>query len=86
MGSWIVIARNVVSPQVCVQFEETEGCDAELKLLVFFLKTAKVLEKVVLYFRPSAASSKRVRQEQYKDKLRAVPTASSSIKMVFKIE
>ncbi|KAI3841091.1 hypothetical protein MKX03_010836, partial [Papaver bracteatum] len=69
-----------------VEMEEAEGCDVELKLLSFLLKNAMVLEKVVIFFRSRVdfPDKSRVRQvEQFKDKLRAVPTASSSIKMVF---
>ncbi|RZC63208.1 hypothetical protein C5167_024976 [Papaver somniferum] len=65
-----------------VQFKEVEGCDAELRLLSFLLENAKVLKKVVLYYRSSAGLPKRVRQVEHK--LRAVPTASSSIQLVFK--
>ncbi|KAI3958148.1 hypothetical protein MKW98_020790 [Papaver atlanticum] len=68
-----------------VRFEEVEGCDAEIKLLSFLLENAKVLKKVVLYFRSSAGSPRRARQvEQFERKLRAVPAASSSIQLVFK--
>ncbi|RZC85019.1 hypothetical protein C5167_047797 [Papaver somniferum] len=69
-----------------VEMEEAEGCDAELKLLSFLLRNAKVLEKVVNFFRSTVdlPDKSRVRQvEQFKDKLRAVPTASLSIKMLF---
>ncbi|KAI3891756.1 hypothetical protein MKX03_020894, partial [Papaver bracteatum] len=67
-----------------VQIEEVEGCDAELKLLRFLLKNAENLEKVALFFCSSVGSPDGVRQiEQFKDKLRAVPTASSIIQFVF---
>ncbi|KAI3957956.1 hypothetical protein MKW98_020598 [Papaver atlanticum] len=68
-----------------VQMEDVEGCDAEFKLLSFLLKKAKVLEEVVVFFRSSIGSPDRVRQVAlFMDKLKAVPAASSSIKMVFK--
>ncbi|KAI3870128.1 hypothetical protein MKX03_021601, partial [Papaver bracteatum] len=64
---------------------EVEGCDAELKLLCFLFKKAKVLKKVVLYFRSSVGSPGGVTQvEQFMDTLRLLPTASSSIQVVFK--
>ncbi|KAI3852798.1 hypothetical protein MKX03_028632, partial [Papaver bracteatum] len=68
-----------------VRIEEVKGCDAELKLLSFLLKYAAVLVEVALFFRSSAGSAaRRLRQiERFKQKLRAVPTASPSIKMVF---
>ncbi|XP_026412216.1 uncharacterized protein LOC113307964 [Papaver somniferum] len=65
-----------------VRIEEVEGCDAELKLLSFLLKNAKFLEEVVLKFRSNNGSPEGVRQ--FQEKLRLVPTASSSIQMVFK--
>ncbi|KAI3831797.1 hypothetical protein MKX03_000139, partial [Papaver bracteatum] len=68
-----------------VQMEEVVGSDAELKLLSFLLKNAKVLEKFALFFRSSAGSGDRVRQvKQFQNKLRLVPIASSCIRMVFK--
>ncbi|KAI3925588.1 hypothetical protein MKW98_001442 [Papaver atlanticum] len=76
---------GVLSHLKSVQFEEVEGCDAELKLLSFLLKNAKVLQKVVVCFRSSSGSRVvRMRQvKQFEDKIRAVPTASSGIEMVF---
>ncbi|KAI3891488.1 hypothetical protein MKX03_024751, partial [Papaver bracteatum] len=65
-----------------VHFEEVEGCDAELKLLCFLLKNASVLKKVVVHFRSSVCSPRQV--EEFKNKVRAVSTASSSIDMAFK--
>ncbi|KAI3958112.1 hypothetical protein MKW98_020754 [Papaver atlanticum] len=68
-----------------VQIEVVEGCDAELKLLRFLLKNAENLKEVALFFCSSVGSPDGDRQiEQFKDKLRAVvPTASSSIQLVF---
>ncbi|KAI3914367.1 hypothetical protein MKW98_014974 [Papaver atlanticum] len=67
-----------------VQIEEVEGCDAEFKILRFLKKNATILKNVALYFRSCVGSPDRVRQvEQFRDKLRAVPTASSSIELVF---
>ncbi|RZC72526.1 hypothetical protein C5167_048006 [Papaver somniferum] len=65
---------------------EVEGCDAELKFLCFLLKRAKVLKKVVLYFRSSVGSPDHgvTQVEQFMDTLRLVPTASSCIQVVFK--
>ncbi|RZC90476.1 hypothetical protein C5167_029609 [Papaver somniferum] len=66
-----------------VQIEKAEGCDAELKLLSFLLKNAKVLEEVALFFRSSVGSPDRVKQvRQFRGKLRALPTASSKIKIM----
>ncbi|RZC93025.1 hypothetical protein C5167_028385, partial [Papaver somniferum] len=65
-----------------VQIEEVVGCDAELKILSFLLKNAMVLKKVALFLRSGVGSPDRVEQvKQFKDKLRAVPTASSSIEL-----
>ncbi|XP_026411212.1 F-box/LRR-repeat protein At3g58900-like [Papaver somniferum] len=61
-----------------VRIEEIVGCDAELKLLSFLLENAKVLEEVTLY--PITNSLRRVRN-QFMKKLRALPRASSRIKM-----
>ncbi|RZC93603.1 hypothetical protein C5167_007643 [Papaver somniferum] len=67
-----------------VTFDEVEGCDAELKLLSFLLKHAKVLRKVALSFRAGISSPDGVRERKlFRDKLRALPTASSSIQMMF---
>ncbi|KAI3894252.1 hypothetical protein MKX03_021842, partial [Papaver bracteatum] len=66
-----------------VEIKEVVGCDSELKLLNFLLKSARVLEEVALFFRSSVGSSDRVRQvKQFRDNLRAVPTASSNIKIM----
>ncbi|KAI3893190.1 hypothetical protein MKX03_007022, partial [Papaver bracteatum] len=75
---------GILSHLKFVQLEEAQGCDAELKLLRFLLANAKVLEKVVIFFRSTTASPDRAKQvEQFKDKLIAVPTASSSILFFF---
>ncbi|KAI3955276.1 hypothetical protein MKW98_020909 [Papaver atlanticum] len=75
---------GMVSNLNVVRIENVHGCDAELKILSYLLKNAKGLKKVVLYFRPSVGSSDRVRQVKlFKKKLIEVPTASSSIGMVF---
>ncbi|KAI3875279.1 hypothetical protein MKX03_001277 [Papaver bracteatum] len=67
-----------------VEIEEVEGCDAELKMLRFLLKTAKVLREVAVYFRSSDGSLDRLRQARlFIDKLSAVPAASPGIKMEF---
>ncbi|KAI3955511.1 hypothetical protein MKW98_028456, partial [Papaver atlanticum] len=67
-----------------VDIVEVDGCDAELKLLSFLLKHAMVLAKVALSFRFTCCLPDIERQvEQFKKKLRAVPTASSSIELVF---
>ncbi|KAI3891711.1 hypothetical protein MKX03_001219, partial [Papaver bracteatum] len=67
-----------------VTFDEVEGCDAELKLLTFLLKYAKVLRKVALSFRAGIGSPDGVRQRKvFRDKVRALPAASSDIKMMF---
>ncbi|KAI3894253.1 hypothetical protein MKX03_021843, partial [Papaver bracteatum] len=66
-----------------VEIKEVVGCDSELKLLSYLLKNARVLEEVALFFRSSAGSPDRVGQvKQYRDKLRALPTASSNIKIM----
>ncbi|KAI3894232.1 hypothetical protein MKX03_013879 [Papaver bracteatum] len=66
-----------------VQIEKAEGCDAELKLLSLLLKNAKVLEEVAIFFRSSVGSPDRVKQvRQFSGKLRALPTASSKIKIM----
>lgn len=66
------------------RIETVHGCDVELKILSYLLKTANGLKKVVLYIRPSGGSSDRVRQVKlFKKKLIEVTTASSSIGMVF---
>ncbi|KAI3954577.1 hypothetical protein MKW98_019708 [Papaver atlanticum] len=65
-----------------VNFDEVEGCDAELKLLSFLLKHATVLRRIYLSFRASIGSLDGVRQMKlFRDKVRALPTASSSVKI-----
>lgn len=69
-----------------IMIEEVEGCDVEFKILRFLLKNAKDLEELVIPFHSSAGSSNTVRQvERFKQKLSAVPTASSDIKLVSNI-
>ncbi|RZC63848.1 hypothetical protein C5167_025600 [Papaver somniferum] len=63
-----------------VQIKKVEGCDNELKFLSFLLKNATTLKKVVLYPRSTIKSPKRVKR-QFRDKLRALPRASSHIRM-----
>ncbi|XP_026430839.1 putative F-box/FBD/LRR-repeat protein At1g78760 [Papaver somniferum] len=67
-----------------VQIEEVEGCDADLRILSFLFRNAKYLKRVIIYFRSSVGTPDKGKQvEQFKDMLRAVPTASSSIELVF---
>ncbi|KAI3897096.1 hypothetical protein MKW98_015792 [Papaver atlanticum] len=76
--------QGMLSHLKTVQIEEVVGCDAELKILSFLLKNAMVLNKVALFLRSGVHLPGRVEQiKQFKDKLRAVPTASSSIELVF---
>ncbi|XP_026382463.1 putative F-box/LRR-repeat protein At3g42770 [Papaver somniferum] len=78
--------RGMLSHLEYVQVEDMEGCDAEFKLLSFLLRNAKVLKEVELFFRPSVGSPDRLIQvQQFQDKLREVPAASSSILMGFKV-
>lgn len=77
-------SQGMLSHLEYVVIKEVEGCDAELKILIFLLKNAKVLKIVVLCFRFSIGS--QVTQvERFLDKLRLVPRASSSIQVLFKL-
>ncbi|KAI3870846.1 hypothetical protein MKX03_013737, partial [Papaver bracteatum] len=67
-----------------VQIEGVEGCDAELKLVSFLLKNASVLKKLVLHTRSRIESPNRVRK-QFSYKLRALPKASSHIRIVWPV-
>lgn len=61
-----------------IRINDAEECDAELELLSFLFKNAKVLEKVVVCFGSSVGSPDRVTQvKQFQDKLRALPRSSS---------
>ncbi|XP_026379167.1 uncharacterized protein LOC113273767 isoform X2 [Papaver somniferum] len=71
---------GILSHLKYVHIREAEGCDAELKLLSFLLKSAKVLKQVVLHPRSTIDSPDRVRR-QFGSKLRALPRASSHIIM-----
>ncbi|KAI3860161.1 hypothetical protein MKX03_006480, partial [Papaver bracteatum] len=71
-------SRGMLSHLKHVQIERVEGCDAELKLLSFLLKNATDLEELSVDF-----LSRGTQVGQFKDKLRRVPTASSSIQVVF---
>ncbi|XP_026444385.1 putative F-box protein At3g44060 isoform X1 [Papaver somniferum] len=65
-----------------VNFDEVGGSDAELKLLSFLLKHAKDLRRIFLSFRASIGSPDGVRQMKlFRDKVRALPAASSSVKV-----
>ncbi|KAI3877747.1 hypothetical protein MKW98_020228, partial [Papaver atlanticum] len=65
-----------------VELREAEGCDNELKFMRFLLKKSMVLEKVNLFFRSASDFLDRVEQvTAFKRNLRALPTASSSIKL-----
>lgn len=67
-----------------IEIKGVEGCDNELKFLRFVLKNSMVLEKVNLFFRSTSDSLDGGRQiRKFKRNLRAMPTASSSIKMNF---
>ncbi|KAI3851199.1 hypothetical protein MKX03_012257, partial [Papaver bracteatum] len=69
-----------------VGIENVEGCDAEFKILRFLLENAKDLEEVVIFFCSGLISPNRIRRiERFKEKLRAVPTASSDVELVFHI-
>ncbi|KAI3962417.1 hypothetical protein MKW98_010968 [Papaver atlanticum] len=72
--------QGILSHLKYVHIREVEGCDAELKLLSFLLKSAKVLKQVVLHPRSTIDSPDRVRR-QFRSKLRALPRASSHIIM-----
>ncbi|XP_026430840.1 putative F-box/FBD/LRR-repeat protein At1g78760 [Papaver somniferum] len=64
-----------------VRIENVDGCDAEFKILSFLLKNAKVLKEVALYPACSSVKSPSRLRKQFKNKLRALPRASSDIKM-----
>ncbi|RZC66287.1 hypothetical protein C5167_009973 [Papaver somniferum] len=67
-----------------IEIGGVEGCDNELKFVRFMLKNSMVLEKVNLFFRSTSDSLDGGRQiRRFKRNLRAMPTASSSIKMNF---
>ncbi|KAI3925604.1 hypothetical protein MKW98_001458 [Papaver atlanticum] len=69
-----------------VEIENVEGCDAEFKILRFLLENAKDLEEVVIFFCSGLSSPNRIRRiVRFKEKLRAVPTASSDVELVFHI-
>ncbi|KAI3899999.1 hypothetical protein MKW98_000899, partial [Papaver atlanticum] len=74
-------SREMLSRLEYVQIDDVEGCDAELKLLTFLLKKAKVLEQIdIIFFRSCDGSRDSKRQvELFIKKIREVPTASSSI-------
>ncbi|RZC66026.1 hypothetical protein C5167_009720 [Papaver somniferum] len=75
-------SRGMLSHLKYVQIERVEGCDAELKLLSFLLNNATDLEELSIYF----ISDEVTQVEQFKDKLRGVPTASLSIRLVFQTQ
>ncbi|KAI3890192.1 hypothetical protein MKX03_023374, partial [Papaver bracteatum] len=74
----------VLSKLRYVEITEVEGCDNELKLLGFLLESANVLEEVALFFRYTVGSPERVKQvKRFRDQLRALPRASSSVNIMF---
>ncbi|XP_026389360.1 F-box/FBD/LRR-repeat protein At1g78750-like isoform X2 [Papaver somniferum] len=62
-----------------VEIEDVEGCVAEFNILSFLLKNANDLAKVVISFCSCAGSQ----VQRFKQMLRAVPTASSDVELVF---
>ncbi|XP_026389022.1 uncharacterized protein LOC113283861 [Papaver somniferum] len=68
-----------------VEIYDVEACDAKFKLPAFLLKNAKVLEQVDVIFSRSSFGSRasKGQVELFIKKLRAVPTASSSINWQF---